>query len=605
MKIQRFLCSIGLFALLSCFCARLGAQENPTPFQASPVVPSRVFDTIFGKAYRVHTVQKGHTLYSICRAYQTSADSILKDSPDNQVQIDEYVYIPFRLLPGEKAQDFVRFTGKRPWAVVFLQQDEAVQTVPSAVAATPTPAVSENTVAETPATDPETPASPETEEEENAPGKEKAKKRRDRKEELVFEPDTVPVKDTLALLLPDSVFVTPHPQAKPHKDTLQVSLLLPLYSNTPQDKKAYIYLPFFEGATVAWQEHIDPLFFVPPVYDTVFDQDSNLMLQPVLPDPDTNRNKVRIQLKVYDLTQSVNSLEEIVNDPIFQRSDAVIATAFVDQFEILDSLSKAWQMPIIHPISERDSMGVANPYFMQLAASHHTQIDHIADFVRKHHARARLIILSDSTESETRKAEYMQSLLPGSEWHYFNPATVEMLEGLGENNKKTVIIPFYRQEITAVKTVLPLRQTKGNITIIAPNVWLDYASIDLDYYIQNNLTVYHTFCHTAQNTDLLDFSRKYYFLYHVLPNPLAYRGYKTMLWLLQNLNARNADFMRYLDASLLETEDAETDNTPDAAGDASDENAIYILHEREMGGFENKDVHFMRITENGLEPYRQ
>lgn len=603
MKIQRFLCSIGLFAVLSCFGARLGAQENPTPFQASPVVPSKVFDTILGKAYRVHTVQKGHTLYSICRAYQTSADSILKDSPDNQVQIDEFIYIPFRLLPGEKTQDFVRFTGKRPWAVVFLQQDEVAQRVPPTAETKPLRPVPENTVAETPVTDTETPASAETEEE-TVPTKEKTKKRRDRKEEeLVFESDTVSAEDTLALLLADSVFVPPHPQAKPHKDTLQVSLLLPLYSNTPQDKKAYIYLPFFEGVTVAWQEHLDPLFFVPPVYDTVFDQDSNLMLQPVVPAPDTNRNKVHIQLKVYDLTQSVNSLDQIVNDPVFQRSDAVVATAFVDQFEVLDSLSKAWQMPVIHPISERDSMGVANPYFMQLAASYRTQIDHIADFVREHHARARILIISDSTASETHKAEYMRSLLPGSEWHYFNPATVEMLEGLGENHKKTVIIPFYRQEITTVKTVLPLRQTKGNITIIAPNVWLDYASIDLDYYIQNHLTVYHTFCNTVQNTDILDFSRKYYFLYHVLPNPLAYRGYKTMLWLLQNLNAHNADFMRYLDASLQETEDAETDNT--GAGNASDENAIFRLHEREMGGFENKDVHFVRVTESGLEHMRK
>ena len=572
MKIQHFLYSICLFSLLFLAGTRLEAQEAPTPFQASPVVPANVVDTILGKAYRVHTVQKGHTLYSICRAYQTSADSILKDSPDNQVQIDEFIYIPLRLLPGEDPKDFVRFTGKRPWAVVFLQKDEIVQVV--VPPAEEKPAVNteatENTVSEadTVAASPIAMADSTT-----------SKKRRNRKEDRIAEPDTLlAAADTLEILLPDSVFATPYPQEKAYKDSLRVSLLLPLYSNTPQDKKAYIYLPFFEGASVAWQEFIDPLFFTPPVPDTVFDleQDSLIVLPPAEPAPDTA--KPYIQLKVYDLTQSANSLEEIINDSIFRLSDAVLATAFIDQFEILDSLSKEWQMPIIHPLSERDSMGMGNPYFIQLAASYRTQIDHIADFIKQHHAHAHILILCDSSVAETRKAEYLQSLLPQSEIFYFNTATVEMLEALGENNKKTVIVPFYRQEITAVKTMLPLRQTKGNITIIAPNVWLDYASIDLDYYLQNNLTVYHTFCNDVQTTDLLAFSRKYYFLYHALPNPLAYQGYTTMGWLLEQLSTHNADFMRHLDEQ---------------------------LYEREMGGFENKELHFVRVTENGLKHYNQ
>lgn len=585
MKIQPFLCRISIFIFLSCTGARLGAQESQTLFQATPVVPSKTVDTILGKAYRVHTVQKGHTLYSICRTYQVAADSILKDSPQNQVDIEELIYIPLHLLPGEREQDFSRFAGKRPWAVVFLKKDEVAQMVPpvETKAAIPT---AESTVPENIS---DSTADPEISEE-TSPEKEKTRKRRERKNEHMSAADTLLVADTLAFL-PDSVLLSPHPQAKPHKDSLRISLLLPLYSNTPQDKKAYIYLPFFEGATVAWQEFLDPSFFIPPVSDSITIQDSMTMLSPSKPDSDTSH--VHLQLKVYDLTQSANSLDEIVNDSLFRLSDAVIATAFVDQFKILDSLSKEWQMPLIHPISERDSMGAGNPYFIQLAASYSTQINHIAGFIQKHHARARVIIISDSTAAETRKAEYLQELLPESERYHFNASTVEILNGLSEDNKKTVIVPFYHQEITAVKTVLPLRQTKGNVTIIAPNVWLDYPSVDLDYYIQNNLTVYHTFCNTARNAGLMEFSRKYYFLYHALPNPLAYRGYKTMLWLLDKLKAHNTDFMLY----------PETESEEEGVQDEETE-VSYNLQERSIGGFENRDVHFVRITGNGLEHYK-
>ncbi|MCM1532092.1 MAG: LysM peptidoglycan-binding domain-containing protein [Bacteroides sp.] len=595
MKIKSFLFRICFFALLLCIGAKLGAQESATPFQASPVVPAKVSDTILGKAYRVHTVQKGHTLYSICRAYQVPADSILKDSPANQVDIDEFIYIPLRLLPGERAQEFSRFSGKRPWAVVFLQKDEVAQTVTSDRQET-APVETGSEVSES--------AEPEnlrpggavqerTELEEDSVEVEKGrgKKRRERREERMAEADTAVVTDSLDVFLSDSVFVTPHPQAKEYKDSLRVSLLLPLYSNTPQDKKAYIYLPFFEGATVAWQEHLDPAFFNPPVSDTV-GADSLAMAVPEIPADTTP--KPHISLRVYDLTQSADALDSIVNDAYFQASDAVVATAFVDQFVRLDSLSKAWQMPVIHPISERDSMGFANSYFVQLAASYGTQIRHIAGFIKEHHAKSRVLVITDSAESEVRKAGQLQALLPECEHLYFNAATVERLESFSEDNTKVVIVPFYRKEITAVKTVLPLRQAKGNITIIAPNVWLDYASVDLDYYIQNNLTVYHTFCSTVQNTDLLEFSRKYYFLYRALPNPLAYQGYKTLLWLLDNLNARNADFMRYLDAG---NEDEETHRE-------GEDEEIYILKEREMGGFENRDVHFVKISDNKLEHFK-
>lgn len=599
----RLLCTFCFCSVLA-FGTRLAAQDTPaTPFQPSPVEVSQVVDTILGKAYRVHTVQKGHTLYSICRAYQTSADSILKDSPDNQVQIDELIYIPFHFQANEKPQDLTRFTGKRPWAVVFMQKDENTENLIFA---------------------------------ENPEKKEKIKNRREHRkdeeqeEKTVTDTTSATAVDTLLISITDTVFVTPHPNAKENKEELRISLLLPLYSSTPQDKKAYIYLPFFEGATIAWQEFNDPLFFVPPVTDTAMAQDSTLTVQDSITNSDTDNktiesrgvqtqfkhtqahkqpdkfqplpispaesdtSKVRIHFKLYDLTQSADALNEIVNDPEFKQSDAVIATAFVDQFQILDSLSKAWEIPIIHPISERDMMSIGNPYFIQLAASYSRQINHIADFVKKHHPRAHILIVSDSTENEARKAEYLLSLLTDSsqktqevQWLYFNPETVSLLEELSKGTEKTVIIPFYRKEITAVKTVLPLRQSKGNITIIAPNVWLDYPTVDLDYYIQNNLTVYHTFCNAVQNTDFMEFSKHYYLLYHGLPNLLAYQGYKSMSWLINMLKSYNADFMRHLE---------EADYTNDK------ENAsIYRFMERNAGGFENTDVHFVKVTESKLE----
>lgn len=533
MKIHRSFCKLFLAALLACTGASLHAQAPQSTYQPTPVIISKMVDSVQGKAYRVHTVKKGHTLYSICRAYQTTEDSLLKDSPKGIVQADEFVYVPLRLLPDEKPKRFKPFDGKRPRIVDSLS---------------------------------------------------------------LIAPDT-------ATVVIDTV-ISLHPQIKADKDSLRVSLLLPLYSSTPQDKKAYIYLPYFEGASVAWQEFLDPDFFAIPVADTTPINDSIVTPEavqthktPVFTSSDTPEDdtlakpKPFVQFKVYDITQKPNSLEKAINSKYFQRSDAVVTLAFIYQFPLLDSLTKAWQMPWIHPISERDSIGVGNPYFIQLSASYGTQVNHIADFVKKHHAHSKILIISDSTENEVHKAKHLKSLLPAGEHLYFNKATTTRLEKLCDQKQKTVIVPFYAKEITAVKTILPLRQTKGNVSIIAPNVWLDYPTIEFDYYIQNNLVVYHTFCNAVQNSDFKEFSKKYYFLYRGLPSVLAYQGYKASLWLFDMLSTHNADFVRHL------VESEEPDNILDP------NTGSYRFIEREMGGFENTEVHFVRVTEKGLVHY--
>ncbi|MDE6630971.1 MAG: hypothetical protein K2K11_06100, partial [Bacteroidales bacterium] len=112
--------SVAVFFLMFSGAMWLSAQ-NPAGFQASPVYISRYVDTVSGKVYFVHQVQKGHTMYSIGKAYQASAEDMLKDSPDNQVQIEEYIYIPFKASLVAEGVTLLPFEGRKPWAVALLE----------------------------------------------------------------------------------------------------------------------------------------------------------------------------------------------------------------------------------------------------------------------------------------------------------------------------------------------------------------------------------------------------------------------------------------------------------------------------------------------------
>lgn len=82
--------------------------------QAVVLTPSTQITQIDGKSFYVHTVEKGHTLYSISRAYGTDIETIVKHNPgsDKALSTGATLWIPVRKIPDVQAgQDAVSGTG--------------------------------------------------------------------------------------------------------------------------------------------------------------------------------------------------------------------------------------------------------------------------------------------------------------------------------------------------------------------------------------------------------------------------------------------------------------------------------------------------------------
>lgn len=572
--------------ILTCFLSLcllpLCQAQSESTFQTSPVEISQIIDTVAGKTYRVHTVQKGHTLYSISKKYGVPASDILKDSPDNQVQVGEFLYIPVTDPKTLSDPSLTYFSGKRPWAVVFLKNGENSEN-----AAEKSSGVIDM----------------------SAPSPSKADKREERKDareirqaaKAEAKADASDIEadksDFLSDAERDLVTADSSTQAasfprikrerKKPKDSLRISLLLPLYSTQEESRRSYVYLPFLEGASLAWLEYGQPDFF---------DSSSDSLDREQLPSPASAHERNAgvqhkrsakntdpcLSLKVFDLTESSRSLDEITEDPYFISSDVVVAGAFVHQFDLIDKVCREHRIPLIHPLSERDSMAIGNPYFIQLPANHTHQLEAVAELIRERGVSREVLIISDSSAAERQKALKLQELIPESRYMLFNSKTENYLKTLGDTATLT-IIPFYQKEISAVKTVLQLRQSKENICLIAPSVWLEYTTIDIDYYLKNNLIVYTPFFRSGQDEDFIAFSKKYFLIYNGLPALMAYQGYLCFQWLCRMLQSHNADFMQYI-------------------GKGQEDASPFLFEERELsGGFENADVQFFELKPSGLE----
>lgn len=520
------------------------SAQNPTGFQASPVYVSRYVDTVAGKVYFVHQVQKGHTMYSIGKAYQASAEDMLKDSPDNQVQIEEYIYIPFKASLVAEGMNLLPFEGRKPWAVALLERQQVEREQAQ---------LQDEQLKE------------ERRDIQDSDRAEAEADRSDSEEGMAVPSDSTLLTETEVEAVLDTL------EVKAYRDTLNIALMLPLYSSTPDNRRAYVYLPFMEGAGLAWLEHRDPGFFAEQV--SVAD---SVPTEEAAPAP-------FLRLEVYDLTESPDRLDGILQDSAFARTDVIMAAAYAMQFPKIDSFAALHHIPVVHPVSERDSMGARNPYFVQLCASFQTQRRAIARLIQQYHPKAKVLILSDSTPSEQKKARKMLELLPSAEYRMYSSELETELSELPASTPY-VIVPFYAKEITAVKTVLPLRQSK-NITIVAPASWLDYSTIELGYFLQNNLTIYTTFLPNENDATYKEFAKRHYLLHKTLPSHLSYQGYTSFAWLLDRLLKYNADFLRHLDPE-----------------EADAPQRFFHPHARvDLPGFEDTDILFLRLTETGLE----
>ena len=463
-------------------------------FVPAPVTVSAEFDTLNGVLYRVHVVQGGHTLYSIARAYNVGRHEILKGSLGDTVRVGERLYIPCKdtLMP-------------------------AVDTVTPAEAATPRPAidtasvltdgpsVSDTAVWET-AVDTLGACDTLGINLENEPRL------------FLWGNDTVNLDETSTKILWDSLFA----QLK-GKETLSVSILLPLYLNdTYEPPRSYTYLPFLEGWLTAYGERL-------------------------LAADDNDSAMPEIRYRVWDVTDSPASVDQALNDPALAQADFLIAAVYTKVFDTIRRFAEAHRLPLIHPLTEQDSTAVGNPFFIQCMPAYETQADAMARFLKREFApeKYRYVLFDDSTAFFRKRAQRLMDGLNADtnvacdlRYYSLSPARMGQLESVfdtmfpAKRAKPTVFIGCTDKEIALLNTLIALRKTPGTAEkiFIGPSRWMSFTKIEPEYFKQIRLICQQPFYWDKDSETSLRFERHYFEHFGVLPSDLAYKGYACFNW---------------------------------------------------------------------------
>ncbi len=532
----------------------LFAQENT-------LVKSEIVKTINGKHYYIHTVKKGETIYSICKAYGTTEKQLAIDNPDifnglklgqelmvlNKVEkplkkSSEYIYIKV-----EKKQTVYSITKKykisqdqflkdNPDAKNGLKQGQEVRILKKKdkinheARPTDTPYLKHKVKRKETlysiskkyniTLDDLLKANPSIKENGlkkaeiiNIPTKEFINN------SLWEKKDSVEVNDSLASIT-DTVAVNCDEKIYNKNKTIKIGLLLPFdldiktlnieQNNLKTDgTKRPKVKPFFE------------------IYQGVLLKIKELKAQ-----------GYNIDLFAFDTKKSVYTVKAIMLKPEIELLDFIIGPIYQNTFDTALKY-KPINIPIINPLIDATSKFNENYSFIQVESSKDVIFNEITNYI-SNISDVNYIVISDGSEDKLKTVwKYSQKLRKLKKdsitIHNVNFTETKKLKAFIDKTKYNVVIVLSTKEgfVTNVVTKLHVASLTDTVILIGFKEWLKFK-IQTEYYHKLNLTVFDNRNIDYTSKKILDFNKVYKDEYNCEATTYSYIGYDISNLLISN-----------------------------------------------------------------------
>lgn len=507
-----------------------------------PIKKSKKTETVKGKKFYIHTIEKGETLYSLSKAYEVSGNEIVVENPE---LIDG-------LKPGMKVR------------IPFKDESKKVNTDPSAFTGPVHVVVKGETMYSL------------------------CKKYDVRPEELVqLNPE---LKDGLKLgqivRLPDR-FEKPRPTAKADtlvqkpfvKDTgdYKVALLLPLFTSLNTDDKEYkddneksticpkseIGVSFYEGAMMA----IDSL----------------------------RRLGLSVAVFTYDTENDSLLVEKIIQKPELEEMDLIIGPLYTNNFKRVSDFAKKEQIPLVSPFSQVNKILLGNPYIFKATPSLASQIDELASFVNKNASGKTIVLVSSDIPREKNYTEAFKkkfyalaktdSILEVS----FKKAGVVPIEASLAKGKEVWVIALTNDQVTVTDLVNKLNTIKQeSIRLFGLETWTTFENLDPDYLMKLKVSICSPQYVNYDSPVVKRFIGQYRDKFRTDPDRYAFQAFDVTYYFLKRLKQDGRNFSEV--------------STPQEAGFQTSFNFFKTAVE---SGYENKFIHVLEYRNYRLEKLNQ
>ena len=482
---------------------------------------SQNIEYIGEKAYRIHIIEKGQTLYSISKAYNISIEEIQKDNPETlkPLSIDQIIKIYDKNLKIPKA--------KKENSIKFIEHVVAKKETLYGISKRYNVSIDDIK-------------------------KYNIELKDGLKDGLILRipsKNNNPLQLQEIILKKDSVKIIPPSPADndltdcsgaSKKDVFKIALLLPLYLSEVDNidvtqiktnaelsnLKSLSFIHFYEGFLMA----IDSM----------------------------KRLGMKAEIYVYDVSEDTTRIRAILQKNELKLMDLIIGPVFGNCFKIAAQFALKNKIPIINPFSSRNSIVKNNPYVFKIMPSDSIISNYIASYITDSLPESNIIFIANDQKNIDEKL-YRDAIK--NEINKKNISTITISnnicksyesESITKNikaNKKTIFLCFFEGEV-AVSNFVRFWQKSENTqaTVFSNSNWGLYDNIEIEYFLNLNLHITETFFIDYSDTVVKKFVANFLSTYYTEPNNLAFQGYDIGMFFMKSLYEYGSNFPKCLNA---------------------------------------------------------
>ena len=503
---------------------------------------------IDGVRYYLHTVEQGHTLYSISKKYKVPINEILNENPDaiNGISIEQELLIPVDKVIDEVRLPEAKTVGNH--TIHIVQPKETFYGLSKKYNVTAKDIIDYNPEAADGlkiGMELKIPSQITA----NVPVKESIPKPTT-KSSYSDSIASFSTKDIQQLIKNnalkqinvsfDSLLLRKRNMVKKDKE-YNIAIMLPLYldlNDTIEVKqrdfeankiyyKSEIALRFYEGALMA----IDAL----------------------------KEKGLRAKLYTYDTANDTTAVKEILRNKELVTMDLIIGPFFPDNFAMVATYAKLLDIPIVCPVPCSNKILLGNENVSKVSTSSSVQVQHLSKYIRSTFDTLNLIVINENSEDGERYAniiyrtikdaqDSINKTITAAHYLYYSVLHKDTLNMyLDDSLNNVIIVPsnnhgFVSDLITKLSSI----KNERTITLFGLEKWTNFDNIDMDYLHDLNVHIANSQYIDYNNAAIKKFEQHFFENYDALPTKYGVLGFEITDYYLSALNMFGRNFQQKL-----------------------------------------------------------
>lgn len=261
---------------------------------------------------------------------------------------------------------------------------------------------------------------------------------------------------------------------------------------------------------------------------------------------------IQIDLRVEDVNNlSSARMDRLINDGSLKNADLIIGPFFGKEFSKLCQYAQSQKICLVNPFSVTYDGNGARVY--KVSASYKAQAQKFAQYLTQCHSSANVIVVNNQSAKESAKASAyastFRSAFSGKDITVkelnMQSAGIAGIKAAINPNCENYIFTFFEGEITVTNFVQTMHASKyENVTLVAPESWLDYDNIETEYFMDFKTHYISQFYVDYTRDNVMNFLERYRAKYNIEPtlDHFAFQGYDITYYFLSSLCEKGTAF---------------------------------------------------------------